>query len=213
MIELTCPRCRSKQAVLPADPNSLFCYYCRSVLTSDESIRRLADPDDSLNPSSPASTGTPPMRPRVAKPSRAGAPNIPTIEPSGIRPPPAKRRTRAASKQRQLIAVLGGLAAATIVSMVVVTVLFKEPLVSLPPGVNTKCSHPGCPLPATRGVQSVVRELEKTGSHLYIEGESSGAYCDNHSPGIDDHPGALLISIFAIFAVLWYSHLNRFSAH
>ncbi len=145
MIELTCPRCRSKQAVLPADPNSLFCYYCRSVLTSDESIRRLADPDDSLNPSSPASTGTPPMRPRVAKPSRAGAPNIPTIEPSGIRPPPAKRRTRAASKQRQLIAVLGGLAAATIVSMVVVTVLFKEPLVSLPPGVNTKCSHPGCP--------------------------------------------------------------------
>ena len=81
-----------------------------------------------------------------------------------------------------LVAALVCFAVACFAGPAMVNSFPSEDLVPLPKGVNVKCSHQGCYREATRAVRSVVAELNTAGSHLYSYGESSGAYCDMHSP-------------------------------
>src|ERR1019366_678971 len=102
-----------------------------------------------------------------------------------------------------------GIHIACLIFAVVVGALFysaPETLIPLPAGVHTKdgkpplCSHPGCNRQATRIQRDAARELVADGQHSFSVGESSGAYCDEHTPTFGEFEGFGAVFLMALVA-------------
>jgi hypothetical protein len=72
-------------------------------------------------------------------------------------------------------------------------------LMKLTSGDPVYCSHPGCRRLATRLDSDAAKELEKTGTHVFMA--NSGAYCDQHNPTNWEHDG--LGGLLLILGFFW----------